>query len=84
MPTADRLQGRGMMGEGVIELRRIRAAVEAAGYDGPIEVEVINREAWARPGAELVARRARRFAAAACSSAADDGPLRRTWRSSRW
>ena len=44
-----------MMGEGVIELRRIRAAVEAAGYDGPIEVEVINREAWERPGDEVVA-----------------------------
>jgi len=65
VPTTDRLQGRGMMGEGVIELRRIRAAVEAAGYDGPIEVEVINREAWNRPGAELVAAAAEAFAAAA-------------------
>ncbi len=65
VPTADRLQGRGMMGEGVIELRRIRAAVEAAGYDGPIEVEVINREAWARPGAELVRAARDAFAAAA-------------------
>ena len=65
VPTTDRLQGRGMMGEGVIELRRIRAAVEAAGYDGPIEVEVINREAWARPGAELVAAARDAFAAAA-------------------
>ena len=55
VPTTDRLQGRGMMGEGVIELKRIRAAVEDAGYDGPIEVEVINREAWARPGDEIVA-----------------------------
>jgi sugar phosphate isomerase/epimerase len=55
VPTTDRLQGRGMMGDGVIELKRIRAAVEDAGYDGPIEVEVINREAWARPGDELVA-----------------------------
>ena len=65
VPTTDRLQGRGMMGDGVIELRRIRAAVEAAGYDGPIEVEVINREAWARPGAELVAAARHAFAAAA-------------------
>ena len=65
VPTTDRLQGRGMMGEGVIELRRIRAAVEAAGYDGPIEVEVINREAWSRPGAELVASARDAFAAAA-------------------
>jgi sugar phosphate isomerase/epimerase len=55
VPTTDRLAGRGMMGEGVIELKRIRAAVEAAGYDGPIEVEVINREAWQRTGDDVVA-----------------------------
>jgi sugar phosphate isomerase/epimerase len=55
VPTTDRLFGRGMMGEGVIDLKRIRAAVEAAGYDGPIEVEVISREAQARPGDEVVA-----------------------------
>jgi len=65
VPTADRLQGRGMMGDGVIELKRIRAAVEAAGYAGPIEVEVINREAWCRPGAELVEAARDAFAAAA-------------------
>jgi len=65
VPTTDRLQGRGMMGEGVIELQRIRAAVEAAGYAGPIEVEVINREAWSRPGAELVGAACDAFAAAA-------------------
>jgi sugar phosphate isomerase/epimerase len=55
VPTTDRLQGRGMMGDGVIDLKRIRAAVEEAGYDGPIEVEVINRAAWERPGDEIVA-----------------------------
>lgn len=54
VPTTDRLQGRGMMGAGVIDLRRIRAAVEDAGYDGPIEVEVINRDAWERPGDDVV------------------------------
>ncbi len=65
VPTTDRLQGRGMMGDGVIELKRIRAAVEDAGYDGPIEVEVINREAWARPGDELVAEACDAFLRAA-------------------
>jgi sugar phosphate isomerase/epimerase len=65
VPTTDRLYGRGMMGEGVIELRRIRAAVEAAGYDGPIEVEVINRDVWSQPGAALVRRAREAFAAAA-------------------
>jgi sugar phosphate isomerase/epimerase len=42
VPTTDLLAGRGMMGEGTIDLRRIRGMVERAGYDGPIEVEVIN------------------------------------------
>jgi sugar phosphate isomerase/epimerase len=30
------------MGDGIIDLPRIRALVEATGYDGPVEVEVIN------------------------------------------
>jgi sugar phosphate isomerase/epimerase len=63
VPTTDRLQGRGMMGAGVIDLKRIRAAVEEAGYDGPIEVEVINREAWERPADEIVAEVCRSFLA---------------------
>jgi sugar phosphate isomerase/epimerase len=40
---------RGMMGDGVIELRRIRAAVERAGYAGPIEVEIFNERVWSTP-----------------------------------
>jgi sugar phosphate isomerase/epimerase len=63
VPTADLLQGRGMMGDGIIDVRRIRRLVEAAGYDGPIEVEVINRELWRLPGDELVALTLERFAA---------------------
>jgi sugar phosphate isomerase/epimerase len=65
VPTTDRLEGRGMMGEGVIDLRGIRAAVERAGYDGPIEVEVINRDAWARPADDIVAEVCAAFLAAA-------------------
>lgn len=42
VPTPDLLAGRGLMGDGIIDLPRIRRLVEAAGYDGPIEVEVIN------------------------------------------
>ena len=42
------------MGDGVIELRRIRALVEAAGYGGPIEVEVINPALAGVPAHELV------------------------------
>lgn len=41
------LHSRTMMGDGPIELRRLRRAVDAAGYDGPIEVEIFNRDLWA-------------------------------------
>jgi sugar phosphate isomerase/epimerase len=49
VPVHDILMNRGMMGDGVIELRRIRAAVEAAGYAGPIEVEIFNEAVWSMP-----------------------------------
>jgi len=35
---------------GIIELRRLREAVEAAGYQGPIEVEIFNEEVWRNAG----------------------------------
>ena len=63
VPTPDLLQGRGMMGDGIIDLRGLRGLVERAGYDGPIEVEVINRDLWQLPGDELVALVRERFAA---------------------
>jgi sugar phosphate isomerase/epimerase len=59
-PTPDVLAGRGMMGDGVIELRRLRGLVEATGYRGPIEVEVINPAQHGRPGDELLAEVAER------------------------
>jgi sugar phosphate isomerase/epimerase len=49
------LLGRGLPGEGCIELRRFREAVDAAGYAGPIEVEVFHADLWARPGEEVLA-----------------------------
>jgi sugar phosphate isomerase/epimerase len=63
VPTIDLLQGRGMMGDGIIDLRRMRRLLDEAGYDGAIEVEVINRELWAMPGEELVTLVRERFAA---------------------
>ena len=61
VPTDEFLAGRGLMGDGVIELRRIRAAVEAAGYRGPIEVEILNRELWSRSGDEVLGAVVSRF-----------------------
>ncbi len=46
VPTADLLLDRGMMGDGVIDLRAIRAMVEAAGYAGHCEVEVLSANDW--------------------------------------
>ncbi len=54
VPTPDMLLGRGMMGDGVIELRRLREAVDRAGYDDFIEVEIFNRDIWAMPGDEVL------------------------------
>jgi sugar phosphate isomerase/epimerase len=56
VPTPDLLLGRGMMGDGVIDLRRLRQAVDAEGYAGPIEVEIFNNALWATPGDEVLAR----------------------------
>ena len=50
------LLGRGLPGEGCVELRRFREAVDATGYTGPIEVEVFHAGVWARPGAEVLAQ----------------------------
>lgn len=44
--TSDMLLDRGMMGDGVADLKAIRAAVETAGYAGPCEVEVFSAENW--------------------------------------
>ena len=46
-PTVDMLNDRGLMGEGVIPLRQIRAWVEATGYRGFNEVEVFSTRLWA-------------------------------------
>jgi sugar phosphate isomerase/epimerase len=45
-PTRDLLNDRGMMGDGVIELKKVRSWVEAAGYDGFAEVEIFSDRWW--------------------------------------
>ncbi|GAA4934136.1 sugar phosphate isomerase/epimerase family protein [Actinoplanes utahensis] len=49
------LTGRGLPGDGCIDMRAFHVAVERAGYTGPIEVEVMNEELWQRPGREILA-----------------------------
>jgi sugar phosphate isomerase/epimerase len=59
--TKDTLLERGMMGDGIIDLARIRGLVDAAGYDGPIEVEILNPAVWDLPRAELMGTVIERF-----------------------
>jgi sugar phosphate isomerase/epimerase len=54
VPTRDLLNDRGMMGDGVIDFRGFRRAVEAAGFTGPQEVELFSREWWGKPGDEVI------------------------------
>ncbi|MEV0845641.1 sugar phosphate isomerase/epimerase family protein [Streptomyces sp. NPDC049954] len=56
------LNGRGQIGDGSIDMRAWRRRVEAAGYTGPIEVELFNDELWATDGRELLATTVKRFA----------------------
>lgn len=52
--TRDILLDRGMMGDGVADLKAIRASVEGAGYDGPCEVEIFSVENWWKRDPDLV------------------------------
>lgn len=49
VPAQNVLMNRGMMGDGVIELRKLRESVERAGWSGPIEVEIFNDAVWNTP-----------------------------------
>lgn len=54
-PTRDLLSDRGMMGDGVVELTKIRGWVEDAGFAGFSEVEIFsNLDWWQRPGGETL------------------------------
>ncbi len=54
LPTRDLLNDRGMMGDGVIELKKCRGWVEAAGFAGYSEVEIFSETWWGKPGAEVL------------------------------
>lgn len=55
LPTRDLLSDRGMMGDGVIELQKIRQWVEAAGFEGYAEVEIFSAlDWWQRTGEETL------------------------------
>lgn len=57
----DALLSRGMMGDGHIDFGALRRAVDAAGYQGDIEVEIFNSDVWVADPDEVVATLARRY-----------------------
>jgi sugar phosphate isomerase/epimerase len=54
IPTLDLANDRGMMGDGVIDIRLIRSWVEAAGYRGLHEVEIFSAANWWKRDADEV------------------------------
>ncbi len=62
VPTTDLAFDRGMMGDGIIDLPRIRALVEGAGYAGFNEVEIFSaRDWWQRDPDEVLEVCKRRY-----------------------
>lgn len=55
VPTTDMLNDRGMMGDGVIDIPRIRAAVEAQKFAGYVEVEIFSNRWWTMPVDDVIA-----------------------------
>jgi sugar phosphate isomerase/epimerase len=49
VPTKDMLNDRGMMGDGVIDIKALRAAVEAQGFCGYSEIEIFSNDWWDKP-----------------------------------
>jgi sugar phosphate isomerase/epimerase len=54
VPTTDILNDRGMMGDGVIDIRSLRRAVEAQGFAGYSEIELFSNTWWQRPMDEVL------------------------------
>jgi sugar phosphate isomerase/epimerase len=54
VPTRDILNDRGMMGDGVIDIKSVRGAVEAQGYAGYSEIEIFSTDWWAKPMDEVL------------------------------
>jgi sugar phosphate isomerase/epimerase len=53
-PTEDMLNDRGLMGEGCIDVRRVRGWVEESGFDGFVEVEIFSNRYWVRDQGEFL------------------------------
>jgi sugar phosphate isomerase/epimerase len=54
VPTRDILNDRGMMGDGVIDIKSLRGAVEAEGFAGYCEIEIFSEAWWGKPMDEVL------------------------------
>jgi sugar phosphate isomerase/epimerase len=54
VPTKDILNDRGMMGDGVIDIKSVRTAVEAQGFVGYSEIEIFSNAWWKKPMDEVL------------------------------
>jgi sugar phosphate isomerase/epimerase len=54
VPTKDILNDRGMMGDGVIDIKSARAAVEAQGFAGYSEIEIFSETWWSKSMDEVL------------------------------
>ena len=53
-PTRHMLNDRGMMGDGVIDIRLIRGWIEEVGYAGYVEAEIFSETWWAASGNDVI------------------------------
>jgi sugar phosphate isomerase/epimerase len=56
VPTTDLLADRGMMGDGIIDLKGIRKMIEDAGYTAPVDVEIFSANNWWKRNPDEVLR----------------------------
>ena len=54
VPTKDILNDRGMMGDGAIDIKSVRRAVEAEGFAGYSEIEIFSESWWTKPIDEVL------------------------------
>jgi len=62
VPVTGQLVSRGMIGDGCIDLPAIARSVRAAGYDGPVEIEILSDRWWSQPPGQVLDVALARFA----------------------
>jgi sugar phosphate isomerase/epimerase len=65
VPITGQLESRGMMGDGCIDLPAVARSVRAAGYDGPVEIEILSDRWWSQPPGQVLDLALARFVTAA-------------------